>query len=206
MPNIKLENLKGKQQQEDWFASDIFFNSLYPEPIQSVAVKHWTPVAVAEKAAAFLAVSKGIKILDIGSGSGKFCLIAAHYHPEATFYGIEQRSDLVTLCNDLKERLQLQNVVFINDNIINRDFQQYDHFYFYNSFYENIKGTQKIDYTIPYSEQLYDAYNRYLYKQLNKKPAGTRLVTYHSFGSEIPKDYEVVHTDYDDYLKFWIKV
>jgi hypothetical protein len=32
------------------------------------------------------------------------------------------------------------------------------------------------------------------------------LVTYHSFGSEIPKEYEVVQTAYEDYLKFWIKV
>jgi hypothetical protein len=60
--------------------------------------------------------------------------------------------------------------------------------------------------SIKYSEDLYDYYNRYLYKQLNKKPAGTRLVTYHSFGIEIPPGYEVVHTDYNEFLKFWIKV
>ncbi len=205
--NRKQETTNKKNQTiKDWFASDLNFNSLYPASIQAVAEKHWTPLAVAEKAAAFLAISPDVKILDIGSGSGKFCLTAAHHHPQTVFYGIEQRSDLVALCNDLKDHLQLRNVFFTCDNITNVDFADYDHFYFYNSFYENIEGTQKIDYNIEYSEELYDSYNRYLYKQLNKKPAGTRLVTYHSFGNEIPLGYEIVHTDYYDYLKFWIKV
>jgi SAM-dependent methyltransferase len=191
---------------KDWFADDLNFNALYPLPIRSVAEKHWTPIEVAMKSAAFLAVSPEEKVLDIGSGSGKFCLTAAHFHPRINFYGIEQRPDLVNVCNNLKERLKLTNVSFICDNIINQEFKNYDHFYFYNSFYENIEGTQKIDYNVAYSERLYDAYNRYLYRQLKKKPSGTRLVTYHSFGSEIPKEYEVVQTAYEDYLKFWIKV
>lgn len=206
MRNMKMESLNQEKQTKDWFASDLIFNSLYPEPIRAVAEKHWTPLVVAEKAAAFLAVSSSAKVLDIGSGSGKFCLTAASRQPGTVFYGIEQRSNLVTLCNSLKEQLQLNNVFFICDNIINVDFNDYDHFYFYNSFYENIEGTLKIDYNIRYSEKLYDSYNRYLHKQLNNKPAGTRLVTYHSFGNEVPKDYEVVHTDYNDYLKFWMKV
>ncbi|MGN6195959.1 MAG: methyltransferase domain-containing protein [Ginsengibacter sp.] len=191
---------------KNWFASDKIFNSLYPKPIQEVAEKHWTPLAVAEKAAAFLAASPDAKVLDIGSGSGKFCLTAAHFHPLNLFYGIEQRSNLVALSSELAERLQLENVNFICDNITNLDFKNYDNFYFYNSFYENITGTQKIDFSVTYSEQLYNYYNRYLFKQLAKMPAGTRLVTYHSFGSEIPSDYEIVHTDYGEFLKFWIKV
>jgi SAM-dependent methyltransferase len=191
---------------KNWFASDKIFNSLYPKPIQEVAEKHWTPLAVAEKAAAFLAASPDAKVLDIGSGSGKFCLTAAHFHPLNMFYGIEQRANLVALSSELAERLQLENVNFICDNITNIDFKNYNNFYFYNSFYENITGTQKIDFSVTYSEELYNYYNRYLFKQLAKKPAGTRLVTYHSFGSEIPSDYEIVHTDYGEFLKFWVKV
>jgi SAM-dependent methyltransferase len=191
---------------KNWFASDRVFNSLYPKPIQEVAEKHWTPLAVAEKAAAFLAASPDAKVLDIGSGSGKFCLTAAHNHPLSLFYGIEQRHNLVALSTDLAEKLKLENVFFICDNITNIDFSAYDSFYFYNSFYENITGTQKIDFSVKYSEELYNYYNRYLYKQLAKKAAGTRLVTYHSFGSEIPSGFEVVHTDYNEFLKFWIKV
>lgn len=190
----------------NWFASDLIFNSLYPKPIQEVAEKHWTPVNVAKKAAAFLAISPEVKVLDIGSGSGKFCLIAANEHPLTSFYGVEQRENLVDLSAGLARELRLENVFFICDNICNIDFEKYDHFYFYNSFYENVPGTQKIDSTIKYSEELYNYYNRYLYRQLKKKPEGTRLVTYHSFGSEIPAGYEVVNTDYNEFLKFWIKL
>lgn len=191
---------------KNWFASDKIFNSLYPEPIQEVAEKHWTPLPVAEKAAAFLAVSPDQKVLDIGSGSGKFCLAAAHFHPLTLFYGIEQRASLVALSSTLAEKLELENVTFICDNITNIDFDNFDHFYFYNSFYENIQGTQKIDFNVKYSDDLYNYYNRYLLKQLNKKAAGTRLVSYHSFGIEIPRGYEIVHTDYNEFLKFWIRV
>lgn len=191
---------------KNWFASDKIFNSLYPKPIQEVAEKHWTPLEVAKKAAAFLATSPDVKILDIGSGSGKFCLTAAHYHPLTFFYGIEQRANLVELSTDLAVKLQLANVSFICNNITNIDFGKFDHFYFYNSFYENITGTQKIDSSIKYSEELYNYYNRYLHKQLDKKPPGTRLVTYHSFGIETPSGYEIVHTDYNEFLKFWVKV
>ena len=191
---------------KNWFASDKIFNSLYPKPIQEVAEKHWTPLEVAKKAATFLATSPDVKILDIGSGSGKFCLTAAHYHPLTFFYGIEQRANLVELSTDLAVKLQLANVSFICNNITNIDFGKFDHFYFYNSFYENITGTQKIDSSIKYSEELYNYYNRYLHKQLDKKPPGTRLVTYHSFGIETPSGYEIVHTDYNEFLKFWVKV
>lgn len=191
---------------KNWFASDKIFNSLYPKPIQEVAEKHWTPLEVAKKAAAFLATSPEVKILDVGSGSGKFCLTAAHFHPLTFFYGIEQRANLVELSTELGMKLQLANASFICNNITNIDFGRFDHFYFYNSFYENITGTQKIDTSIPYSEELYNYYNRYLHKQLDKKPAGTRLVTYHSFGIETPSGYEIVHTDYNEFLKFWVKV
>lgn len=191
---------------KNWFASDLIFNSLYPKPIQEVAEKHWTPINVAKKAAAFLAASEGTKVLDIGSGCGKFCLVAAHDHPLTNFYGVEQRQNLVDLSTELGKELQLENAFFICENICNIDFEKYDHFYFYNSFYENVPGTQKIDSSIKYSEELYNYYNRYLYRQLKKKPKGTRLVTYHSFGSEIPNGYEVVNTDYNEFLKFWIKV
>lgn len=194
------------QEGGNWFKSDEKFNSLYPLPIKNVAEKHWTPIAVAEKAAAFLAVSNDEKILDIGSGCGKFCLVAAHLYPQTKFYGIEQREGLVSISEQVADQLQIKNVFFTCNNIAKVEFSDYNHFYFYNSFYENIASAQKIDEDVVYSEKLYDYYNRYLYKQLDKKPAGTRLVTYHSFGKEVPRGYEIVHTDYNEYLKFWIKV
>ena len=55
-----------------WLRSDNQFNHLYPASINKLARGHWTPIEVAWKAASFLAIENGVKILDIGSGVGKF--------------------------------------------------------------------------------------------------------------------------------------
>jgi hypothetical protein len=96
-------------------------------------------------------------------------------------------------------------LAFIHANIKGFDAGEYDHFYFFNAFFENINDEYKIDNELPYSKELYNAYNRHLYKQLNKKPAGTRLVTFHSTQDEIPDTYHEVGGMEDEVLKFWMK-
>lgn len=189
----------------NWFESDDTFNSLYPPYIKGLAKLHWTPVEVARKASKFLAATPGDKILDIGSGPGKFCLSGAYYNPEVSFYGIEQRNDLVYCATITKEMLGLNNVTFLNGNLLHLNFSQFDHFYFFNSFYENLPGTDKIDNQLTYSRQLYDQYNRFLYKQLEKRPAGTRLVTYHGSEEEAPNGYQLAASTNGQLLKFWVK-
>ncbi len=198
-----------KSEAEDigkYFESDESFNQLLPDHLREVAAKHWTPIDVGKKAAQFLATHDGARILDIGSGAGKFCFIAAFYHPGVNFTGVEQRVELIDFCNRMKQRLGLKNVEFIHGNIKDFDIASYDHFYFYNSFYENIPGTQKIDYKVTYSESLYNYYNLVLYKKLNKTPSGTRLVTYHSLGQEVPPGFAILQTDYNEFLKFLQKI
>jgi SAM-dependent methyltransferase len=192
--------------EEKWFYSDEQFNSIYSLPIQNLARRHWTPLRVARKAAKFLAAEKDTCILDIGSGVGKFCLSAAHFMPSAFYVGVEQRSSLIKHAEAAKDRLSLSNVSFIHGNFTQLNFEQYQHFYFYNSFYENLASTDKIDYSIDYSAELYNYYNRYLFKQLEHKPPGTRLATYHSSEDEIPKDYHIVGSEMENLLKFWIKI
>lgn len=198
--------LERRIYNERWFNSDIQFNQVYPISIQKLAEKHWTALAVAKKTAGFLAAEKNVKILDIGSGVGKFCLSAAYYKPEASYFGIEQRRKLFCYAEAARETLHMTNVAFIEGNFTQVDFKKYDHFYFYNSFYENLPGTNKIDDSIEYSPELFNYYNRYLLKQLEQKPAGTRLATYHSLEDEIPKTYKEVSSDMNGLLKFWIKI
>ncbi|MBC7935603.1 MAG: methyltransferase domain-containing protein [Rhizobacter sp.] len=188
------------------FGSDKLFDQLYPSFIQLLAKRHWTPIAVAEKAANFLGAEDNVRVLDIGSGVGKFCLMAAHLRPKASFHGIEQRKSLIGYAQVARETTGLNNTNFINGNFTQIDFRKYDHFYFYNSFYENIVGTEKIDSSIEYSWELYNYYNRYLYKQLEMKPTGTRIASYHSMESEIPLSYHVVGSEMQGLLKFWIKI
>ncbi|MDR3716379.1 MAG: methyltransferase domain-containing protein [Puia sp.] len=195
-----------KTSAEKWFYSDKEFNALYPLSIQALSRHHWTPLPIAMKAARFLAGDEAVSILDIGSGVGKFCLAAAYLTPHAVYYGVEQRKSLIDYAEAAKSKLQLENVFFIHGNFTQLDLKKYDHFYFYNAFYENLDGTDKIDDSIDYSGELYNYYNRYLFRQLQQKPKGTRLCTLCSLESEVPPDFQVVYSDMNDLLKCWVKI
>src|SRR5690606_3892441 len=111
-------------------------NAIYPEKIRRLARQHWTPVGVAKRAAEFLADTPGARVLDIGSGAGKFCLVGATY-TRGHFTGVEQRGKLAALSNRLAETYNIHNVNFIHQNIMSISFSDYNAFYFYNSFHEN---------------------------------------------------------------------
>ncbi|MDO6430240.1 class I SAM-dependent methyltransferase [Flavitalea sp. BT771] len=190
---------------DHWFNSDTQFHHLYPPAIQQLARRHWTPPSVANQAVQFLVPKDGVRILDIGSGVGAFCLGAAYYKPNAIFYGVEQRKNLVDHAEAAKNVLGLSNVTFIHGDFTQLNLRRYDHFYFYNSFYEHVKGTPKIDYNLSFSETLYNYYNRFLFKKLEEMPVGTRVVTRCSWEDKIPSTYKVVNSDFDSMLKFHIK-
>jgi len=187
------------------YRNDAAFDWLYPERIQQLSKRHWTPMGVARKSAHFLANGPGKKVLDIGSGVGKFCLIGAHYYPEVTFYGVEQRKELYNHALAAKEAAKVTNVDFIHGNFTQIDLDEYDNFYFYNSFFENLDDNDRIDHQIEYSASLYVYYSRFLFKALDNKPSGTRLVTFHSLENEVPPSYQVVDASIDLLLKMWIK-
>jgi len=191
---------------DHWFSKDAQLNKLYPESIQLLAARHWTPLKIAQLVAPFLVTHPGVKVLDIGSGVGKFCLAGAYYKPHAAFYGVEQRRDLVEHAENARDALGLQNVHFIHSNITELDFRQYDHFYFFNSFYENLLDNDKIDEKITYSTFLFNYYHKQLYKKLKEMPAGTRVATFHCLDDKIPPEYHIVDAKVETLLKFWIKV
>jgi SAM-dependent methyltransferase len=186
------------------FRNDADFDLLYPEHFQLMSQNHWTPLKVAQKAASFLNV-KGKKVLDIGSGIGKFCLIAGKLNPESSFFGIEQRNELVHCADDAKDYLGLENVHFIHANMTQVNFREFDHFYFYNSFYENIDQHNAIDNNIETSFSLFTYYTLYLRTVLNQMPSGTRVVTYQSEGEVIPSTYKIAEHSFNTLLRLWIR-
>jgi len=193
-----------KNPSDCFFRNDAEFDWLYPEHLQLMSQKQWTPIAVARKAAEYLAV-KHAKILDVGSGIGKFCLTAAHCYPDSFYFGVEQRHELVHYAKIAKKYLGIDNADFIHANITQVDFHEFDHFYFYNSFFENIDRENAIDDSIETSNSLFDYYSQYLMSVLKEKPQGTRVVTYQSLGEVIPSGYKLIDFSYDSLLRLWIK-
>lgn len=188
------------------YLTDNLLNRLYPPSIRVLAGEHWTPAYIAQQAARFLTGAGDALILDIGSGAGKFCLAAASQAPASWFVGVEQRAALVAHAEAARNQIELANVSFIHANFTQLDLAKFDHFYFYNSFYENLPGANKMDEEIAYSPELYRYYCQYLLTQLKQRPAGTRLVTLCSSEDEIPPEYQEIGACFDGRLKCWIKV
>lgn len=188
-----------------FYHDDEAFNTLYPTSIRMLAKRHWTPLHITRKAIDFFGSSQENRILDIGSGVGKFCLAAAAFAPNSHFFGIEQRNPLVEHALGARKLLGLKNVSFLEGNFTKIDMKRYDHFYFFNSFHENIDDSDRIDEEISYSPSLYEYYIRHLHNGLRSMPSGTKIVTYHTLWEEIPKEYRLMATHENGALNFWMK-
>ncbi|MET1055149.1 MAG: class I SAM-dependent methyltransferase [Pedobacter sp.] len=189
----------------DIFSSDAAFDSLYSLRAQQLSSMHWTPIDVAKEAAKHLTSGSGKHILDIGSGVGKFCITAGHYFPEHIFYGVEQRQALIDEALIAQNATNTTNVKFIHANFTTLDMDQFDHFYFYNSFSENIVHHKPIDNLVQTSAEIYDEYLSLFYELLDDKPAGTRLATFHCPDDYIPPAYKRVRQLSGEALGLWLK-
>lgn len=196
---------KTHHDRESRNVTDSDIDGLYPVHIRKLAHRHWTPVSIAQPAAKFLAQDYGAKILDIGSGVGKFCLAAAKFQPDCFFYGVEQRKHLIDYAEKAMHDLDLHNVSFIHANMKEIDFNEYDHFYFFNAFYEHLDNTVRIDEHTHLSLELYHDYSNFLFKRLIDVRRGTRLVTYYARQEQIPSVFELHKTESFGNLKFWIR-
>src|SRR6266540_532514 len=104
------------EDQDPRSIEDEKFDQIYSARIRKLSLFQWTPVCVAAEAAKLLVTAPGTRILDIGCGPGKFCLVAAAL-TDGQFTGIEQRADLATAARKAAARLQLANVEIIYGNV-----------------------------------------------------------------------------------------
>lgn len=191
--------------QDDKFLSDAVFDNLYSLRAQQLSSMHWTPIAIARQAAAHLTAAGGKNILDIGSGVGKFCLVAGHFFPDFIFHGVEQRKALVDEAVIAQNATNISNVSFIHGNFNALDMEPYDHFYFYNSFSENIFHYKPIDNLVNCSAAIYKEYITQFYELLDDKPSGTRLAAFHCPDDYVPAAYKRVKYSSGQPLQLWIK-
>jgi SAM-dependent methyltransferase len=181
------------------------FDQIFPARIRKLSSLYWTPVAVASHAAKLLVRKSGARVLDIGCGPGKFCLIAAAV-TDGHFTGIEQRADLVRAAKDAALKERLENIEIIHGNVTDLSFSNYDAFYLYNPFEENMFENQSIDRCVPLSADLYIKYVKYVAAELCAKPFGTVVVTYAGSAPEVPSCYDCELSAFGRDLKLWVKV
>jgi predicted RNA methylase len=187
---------------------DAAFDALYAEPIRSRSGSFWTPVAVATRAAELLAIHGARRIVDVGSGAGKFCLTAACVCPDLDFVGIEQRADLVAAACLAQACLCVDNVLFLQGDATIAPWAQFDGLYLYNPFGENLcEEDERMDHAVELSTARYMTDVRRVAAALTTATVGTCVVTYHGFGGPIPLGFELVHAEraHTDWLRLWVK-
>jgi SAM-dependent methyltransferase len=181
------------------------FDLIYPPEIRELSRVHWTPVKVARKAADFLVREPSTRVLDIGCGPGKFCLIGA-LTTTGRFTGIEQRKHLCDLARTTVEQAGIGNAEILHGNLAQLDFSKFQAFYLFNPFEENLEETLKIDGSVPLSGEHYEIYTEHVARHLAKAPLGTRVATYCGACEEVPLGYECLESSLDQRLKFWEKM
>ncbi len=179
------------------------FDRIYPEKIRQLSAIFWTPIAVAAEATDLLVNAPGTRVLDLGCGAGKFCLVAAMVS-DGCFTGIEQRQELVAAARAAATEMKIADIEFIHGNLTDLDCGNFDAFYLFNPFEENMHG-HKIDSAIPLSPALFKHYTHHVADQLGARPLGTRVVTYMGYADDIPACYDCEVTRFGDDLKLWIK-
>jgi len=186
--------------------SDGRFDQIYPPEVRVHSRIHFTPVKVALRVRDWLGDDPGLRVLDVGSGCGKFCLVfAASGRGRVT--GIEQRPNLHQTAQTAAATLGLANASFVCGRMEDFDWSGFNAFYFFNPFYERIAHRQGMDDRTPPHAGLYFDHIRVVREKLDLVKAGSRVVTYHGMGGRLPQDWVLVRTEeiHTDELQLWVK-
>jgi SAM-dependent methyltransferase len=187
---------------------DVAFDEQLPINLQLQAGVHFTPVAVARVAAQLLAPHSGMSVLDVGSGAGKFCITAASAIPEVEFVGVEWRPYLIQVARSIAARSAVSNVQFIQADALDIDWSEFDAFYFFNPFAEQMFDEGfKLDGAIASDPLDFITYVGAVRQRLARARLGTRVVTFHGFGATPPLCYEFKgsQSSLAGRLELWVK-
>ena len=184
------------------------FDMIYPLSIRRVSRRFWTPLETARRAATLLAGAGARSVLDVGSGVGKFALVAVAQVPHLRVVGIEQRVQLVQIARTAKAKLTLENASFVHGNATDVSWHDFDGLYFYNSFAENLfDRSDWIDDHVEISRTCFARDVLRTVTALRATRAGTAVVTFHGSSARMPRSFELRHQEVSGsgWLRLWIK-
>lgn len=174
------------------FIDDPAFDSIYPSRIRLISRRHWTPVAIARRAAELLRRSGARRVLDVGAGVGKFVLAAAVSAPMIEFVGVEQRADLVRFARRARARLGVSNASFRLADVTTVSWASFDGFYFFNPLAENLLAVEdRIDDNVELTATRFAHDALCVEDSLRTARIGSCVVTYHGASSRIPACYKL---------------
>ncbi len=182
------------------------FDRLLDDEARRLSLIHWTPATVCRRAAELLALAPGERVLDVGAGIGKLCLLGS-VRSEGQFVGIEQRAPLVATARSLAARLG-STATFILGDAFDVAWSGYAALYFYNPFDEaRFPSTRLTDGTIATGPQVFDRLVASAQQRLSELPAATRVVVFHGIGGPMPECYrlDLAEKIGDGTIERWIR-
>jgi SAM-dependent methyltransferase len=184
--------------------TDPRFDRIYPIAHRPRSEMHWTPLEVALRACALLGVEPSSRVLDIGAGVGKLCLVGA-LTTSARWFGIERVPEMVAAANAAAAALGVADRArFLEGDAESLEWSMFDAFYLFNPFAEQLWA----EHEDPLARR--DAYLEDValtQQRLAEAIPGTRVVTYHGFGGDMPPSYELLHREaaFEDELQLWVR-
>ena len=115
--------------------SDAAFDQVYPGDVRDISGSCWTPLAVVEQVVGLIAPTAETRVLDVGSGVGKFCIGASLLGP-GSYTGVERRADRHEIAVRAQQQLGAERAVLVQGDALDLDWSVYDVLYFYNPFLE----------------------------------------------------------------------
>ena len=125
----------------------------------------WTPVRAAAEAAKTPRSPCPAPACSISAAAPASSASSRPPLPTAASPGSSSVGDLATAARKAAATLRSANVEIIHGNVTEIAFADYDAFYLYNPFEENMARGQKIDSAIPLSPALFKRYNNYVAAQ-----------------------------------------
>jgi SAM-dependent methyltransferase len=164
------------------------FDRLFPTGQRFRSAGHWTPVEVALRVAALFAPAADERVLDVGSGVGKLCLVGA-LATSATWIGVESDPVMVDAARRGARALEIADrVEFRNGDVHSVAWSEFDAIYMFNPFAEGLLGS------VATRHERFDRDVEAALRQLAATRPGTRLVTYHGFGG-VPEGFQLAHRE-----------
>jgi SAM-dependent methyltransferase len=184
--------------------SDAELDQVFPDELRERSPLHWTPVAIALRAAELLAPAPGQRVLDVGAGVGKLCLVGA-IATEATWWGVEQDAVLVAAANHAAWALDIEHRTrFVHGDGSRVAWDEFDALYFYNPFTTLMLAPHASPF-VRYAT-IQNTLRRIEQRLASVRP-GVRVVTYHGFGGRLPPGYTRLTREPagEDALELWVR-
>jgi predicted RNA methylase len=182
--------------------TDTELDRVFPDELRERSAIHWTPIEVALRVAELLAPAR--KILDVGAGVGKLCVIGAAVS-RAEWWGVEQDVQQVVAARHAAWALDVDATTrFVHGDGTQLSWDDFDGIYFYNPF-TTLMLSQAASAFVRYAT--IQRTLRRVEQRLAALRPGTRVVTYHGFGGKLPAGYARVAREPfgGDAVELWLR-